>query len=59
MIGDSSFLGGVGSEHLLSVPEQSLADSIFSLEEASVKALKATHTIDLAEATDIWRKVWK
>lgn len=33
-----------GSEHLLSVPEQSLADSIFSLEEASVKVLTArTH----------------
>lgn len=35
------FLGG---GHLLSVPEQSLADSIFSLEEASVKVLRArTH----------------
>lgn len=33
-----------GSEDLLSVPEQSLADSIFSLEEASVKVLTArTH----------------
>lgn len=48
-----------GSEHLLSVPEQSLADSIFSLEEASVKVLTArTHyRLSYWEAIDIWWKM--
>ena len=44
--GDNLFF--VLKEHLLSVPEQSLADSIFSLEEAKrFKYFEPEHAVDL------------
>jgi len=46
--------GFFGREHLLSVPEQSLADSIFSLEEGKRLSTQSwTHT----RACDVWWKM--